>query len=161
MTKKLSWDDFKLDYPDENDNSKLGSKDDNDSGKDESGKSGGSSGTPLPGWIIEERVRFSNWRYIPEKEIIINIKIQKQVELRKMNSSFLILNFIKSLSIRPELELDNFIIELEKVSFLKYKKSLADMIEDHFESVILWDINKENEVRSLNFRNSSKFSKKK
>lgn len=148
MSDKLSWEDLKIEYSEEElsrpvilNSDKIKEDDDSKEGNGDQG-----NGSPVPPWVIEERVRFSNWKYIPEKEIIVNIKIQKQVELAKLNSSYIILNFIQSLSLKPELELDNFIIELEKVCFLKYKKSLTDLIESHLKFAILWNQKREEEI---------------
>lgn len=124
--------------------------------EDEDGKKGSSSqsGSPIPDWVIEERVRFSNWKYIPEKEILINIKIQKQIMLANLNSSFIILSLLQSLKLKPELELDNFIIELEKACFIKYKKSLNQVLYDHLDYAILWNIQKEEELKLKNKENA-------
>lgn len=146
MSDKLSWDDLKIEYSDEELSRPVIPNSDKEEDDSKSGKGEQGNGTPVPPWVIEEKVRFSNWKYIPEKEIIINIKIQKQVELAKLNSSYIILNFIQSLSLKPELELDNFIIELEKVCFLKYKKSLTDLIESHLKIAILWNKKREEEL---------------
>lgn len=151
MSGQLSWEELKIEYSEEEMARPIIPKDINDTEEDsgEEGKKGSQS--PIPPWVIEERVRFSNWKYVPEKEIIINIKIQKQVEIAKLNSSYIILNFIQSLSLKPELELDNFIIELEKVCFLKYKKSLIELIESHLKTAILWNEEKERELFAYNY----------
>lgn len=148
MEKPLSWDELKVNYSEEElarPNIYNQDKENNSEDEEGEGKGGGKDvSSPVPAWVIEERVRFSNWKYIPEKEIIMNIKIQKQVELMKLSSSYIILNFIQSLSLRPELELDNFIIELERACYLKYKKSLFETIEAHLDTSLLWDMEKEN-----------------
>lgn len=140
---KLTWDDFNIPFYEERQvNIPV------DYSEDEDSSSGShQTGAPIPDWIIEERVRFSNWKYIPEKEIIINVKIQKQISLMSLNSSYIILNLLKSTGFKPELELDNLIIELEKICFLKYKKSLKSVISEHLDQAILWNIKKEEELK--------------
>lgn len=148
MSTKSIWEEYNIPlYSDHIEvKQKTENEDTGDKGKEGKSKSG-SGGSPVPEWIIEEKVRFSNWKYIPEKEILINIKVQKQILLSSLNSSFIILNLLKSLKSRPELEFNNFIIELEKVSYIKYKKPLNNVILDHLNHAILWNVKKEEELK--------------
>lgn len=161
MIGKSGWDDLDIPNYEEALNSKKDKEDKKEDKEKSSGKSSDTqSGSPIPDWIIEERVRFSNWKYVPEKEIIINIKFQKQVLLSKLNSSYIILHFLKSLTFRPELEIDNFIIELEKVCFLKYKKTLNEMLKEHLDHAILWNVDFEEKLKNKDLVHHNKHDNK-